>query len=266
MENKKIVIYQSIFSILTSLGLPLLEDHQDLVNKHRENLKLPDRPLNLNTLFNAKVVALLTEDDPMLSPIVEALQNKVETVNANSPYFKHFTRDLHESDGLSYMDVRLVIPFTLRNAMMKTLHETHPGQFGKKYLAQYIWWPHINRQIYFHGIDCSECTISGKNLQSIIPNSQISELPATKTKRTTQLRFCWTFRFILVVKQKHFTLHRSIFKIFFGKNYLYNLFKNSYQFSADYIFLHGIPYSIRVDHASCFTSQDFKSFLRLKLY
>ena len=98
----------------------------------------------------------------MLSPIVVPLENKVETINVNSPYFKHFTRDLHESDGLLYMDGRLVIPFTLRNAMMKTLHETYPGQFGMNYLAQLIWWPHINRKIYFHGINCSECTITDK--------------------------------------------------------------------------------------------------------
>ena len=119
---------------------------------------MPDRPLNLNILFNAKLVALLSEDNSMLNPIVKAFQNKVETINANSPYFKHFTRNLYESDELFYMDGKLVIPFTLRNAKLKTFHETHPGQFGMKYLAQYVWWPHINRQIYFHGINCSECT------------------------------------------------------------------------------------------------------------
>ena len=137
----------------------------------------PDRPLDLNTLFNARLVAILTEDDPMLSLIVVALQNKVETINANFSYFKHFTRDLHESDGLLFMDGILLIPFTLSNAMMKTLHETHLGQFVMKYLALYIWWPHINKQIYFHCINCSECTITGKNLKSIIPSSQFSELP-----------------------------------------------------------------------------------------
>ena len=112
-----------------------------------------------------------------MNPIVKALQNKVEKINANSPYFKHFTRDLHESDALLYMDSKLVIPFTLRNAMMKTLHESHPGQCGMKYLAQYIWWPHINRQIYFQGVNCSECISAGKNLKTVIPNSQTSELP-----------------------------------------------------------------------------------------
>ena len=120
MVNNKIVINQSTSGISISLDFPLLKDDQNLVNKFHENLKLPDRPLDLNTLFKAKLVALLTEDDPMLSLIVEALQNKVETINANSSYFKHFNRDLHEFDGLLYMDGKLVLPFTLRNAMMKT--------------------------------------------------------------------------------------------------------------------------------------------------
>ena len=120
MNHKNIVINLTTSGISVDLDYPLLPDHANLVKKYRENLKLPDRPLDLNILFNAKLVALLTEDDPVLNPIVKALQNKVEKINANSPYFKHFTRDLHESDGLLYMDGKLVIPFTLRKAMMKT--------------------------------------------------------------------------------------------------------------------------------------------------
>ena len=176
MNHKNFVFNPSTSGISVELDFSLLPDHANLVKKYRENLKLPDRALDLNFFFNAKLVALLTEDDPMLNPIVKALQNKVEKINANSPYFKHFTRDLHESDELLYMDGKLVIPFTIRNALMKTLHETHPGQFVMNYLAQYIWWPHINRQIYFHGINCSECTSAGKNLKTFIPNSQTSEL------------------------------------------------------------------------------------------
>ena len=30
------------------------------------------------------------------------------------------------------MDGKLVIPFTIRNAIMKTLHEAKAGQFGRK--------------------------------------------------------------------------------------------------------------------------------------
>ena len=85
MNHKNIVINPSISGISLALDFPLLPDHANLVKKYRENLKLPNRPLGLNILFNAKLVALLTEDDPMLNPIVKALENSVETINANSP-------------------------------------------------------------------------------------------------------------------------------------------------------------------------------------
>ena len=112
----------------------------------------------------------------MLSPIVKALQNKVETIKATYPYFHLFVQNVHESDGLLYMDGKLVIPFILRKAMMKTVHKKQPNQFGKKYLAQSIWWPHIKRQIYFHCIKSSECTNTEKNLKCIIPIFQISKV------------------------------------------------------------------------------------------
>ena len=95
MNHKNIVINLSTSGISVGLDLPLLSDHANLVKNYRENLKLPDRLLDLNVLFNAKLIALLPEDDPILNPIVKALQNKVEKINANSPYFKHFTRDCY---------------------------------------------------------------------------------------------------------------------------------------------------------------------------
>ena len=63
MDNKKIVINLSTSGISISLDFPLLKTQVNLVYKYRETLKLPERPLELNTLFNAKLVALLTEDD-----------------------------------------------------------------------------------------------------------------------------------------------------------------------------------------------------------
>ena len=159
-------------AIVFTIDFQISSKHKKLVTKYRENLKLPERLLDLNTFFNKKLVALLTEDDEILNPIVKALQNKVQSITANSRYLNQFSKGLHKSDRLLYMDGRFVIPFTLWNAVLKTLHDSHPGQFGMKYLAQNIWWPHINRQIYFHGINCSQCTQTGKNIKSIIPTTQ----------------------------------------------------------------------------------------------
>ena len=129
MSNNQTVVNPPTSGIQVSIDFQIFSEHKKLVAKFRKNLKLPERPWDLNTLFNAKLVALLTEDDEMLNPIVKALQKKVKNINANSRYLHQFSKDLHESDGLLYMDGKLVIPFTLTNAVLKTLHESHPIRF-----------------------------------------------------------------------------------------------------------------------------------------
>ena len=89
-------INPSTSGIQISVELPILSEHERLVSKYRENLKLPERPLDLNTLFNAKLVALLNEEDPMLSPIVKALQDEEKKIRAIYFYLNQFIRDLHE--------------------------------------------------------------------------------------------------------------------------------------------------------------------------
>ena len=110
MSNNQIVINPSTSGLQVTIDFPISSEHKKLVFKFREILKSPEQPLELNSLFNAKLVALLTEEDLMLGPFVSALQNKVETINANSLYLNHFKKDLHESDG------KLVIhlPFELQ--------------------------------------------------------------------------------------------------------------------------------------------------------
>ena len=97
---------------------------------------MPERSLRLNDFSNAKLLALLSEDDPILSLIVKAFQNKVEMISSDSPYFHLFVRDLHESDGLLYIDGELVVPFTLKNVIVKNIHEDYPDQFGIKYVVE----------------------------------------------------------------------------------------------------------------------------------
>ena len=157
----------------------------------------------------------------MLSPIVKALKNKFEMNNANSSYFHHSVQNLLESDGLLYMVEKLVIPITLRKTMIKTLHEKQTNQFRMKYLAQSIWWPHISRQTYFHGINFSECTKMGKNLKSIIPNSQNNKLPLylNRTKITA-----YTLLVLLILtaaSAKFQNFHRqNLFQLHHQKEFL----------------------------------------------
>ena len=196
-------------------------------------------------MLNAELVALLTEKDPMSSPIVKALQNKLDKINANSHYLNKFIKDLHESDGLLNMDRKFVIPLTY--AVMKTLHEAHPGQFGVEDLL-----PRIN---------CSQCTQNGKNTKSNNPSTQSSELPPlSEPNEEINLDFAgpldssWG-------KEKYHLLSIDRFSKFPSAKITSSTSSNTVlEFLQDFFYLHGIPIYILADHASCFTSQDFKLF------
>ena len=77
---------------------------------------------------------------------------------------KIYAKDLHVKDDLLFLDNKLVVPATIRGTFNSMLHETHPGQFGMKSLAEYLWWPHIYREIYHHGRTCTQCLKAGKNI------------------------------------------------------------------------------------------------------
>ena len=71
-------------------------------------------------------------------------------------------------DELLFLDNKLVVPATIRGTFNSMLHETHPGQFGMKSLAEYLWWPHIYREINHHGRTCTQCLKAGKNIKVIL--------------------------------------------------------------------------------------------------
>ena len=129
------------------------------------------------------------------------------------------------------------------------------------YLAQYVWWSHINRQIHFHGRNCSQCTQTGKNIKSIFPKTEISELtPLSEPNKELNLDVAdpldstWG-------TNKHLLLCIDRFSKFpLAKITSSTSFNLVIEFLQDYFYLHGILVSIRVDHASCFTSRDFQLF------
>ena len=115
----------------------------------------------------------------------------------------------------------------------------------------------------------TQCTQTGKNIKSIIPTTQISELPTLfEPNEELNLDFAgpldnnWG-------NNKYILLCIDRFSKFPSAKITSSTSSNTViEFLQDYFYLHGIPNSIRVDHASCFTSQDFKLFcnsLNIKL-
>ena len=92
-------------------------------------------------------------------------------------YMKNFSKDLHVKDDLLFLDNKLVVPTTIRGTFSAMLHETHLGQLEMKFLAEYIWWPHIYLKIYHHGKSCNQGLKAGKNLKHLLGTDHTTKLP-----------------------------------------------------------------------------------------
>ena len=58
--------------------------HLALPKNLRETMKMPDKPLDITSLYNKKFLFFLTEEDQMLLPTVSAFQAKMNKKNANT--------------------------------------------------------------------------------------------------------------------------------------------------------------------------------------
>ena len=97
-------------------------------------------------------------------------------------------------------------------------------------------------------------------MKSVIPNSQISDFLLLEPNEELNVDFAghldshWGINLYFLLCIDRFS------KFPVAKITSSTSSKTFIDFVQDYIFLHGIPYSIRVGPAYCFTSQDFKLF------
>ena len=154
----------------------------------------------------------------------------------------------------------MIVPAALRSPFLSLLHETHPGQFGTKSLAENIWWPHLYREIYYHGKNCIQCIKAGKNLKVILGTNNTEKLPIlTEPNEEVDLGFAGPFDRNWG-NSKYLLLCIDRFSKFPSAKVVNNTSASSIlSFKTDYCHLHGFPKSIRADHGSCFTSFDFRN-------
>ena len=74
-------------------------------------------------------------------------------------YLYSYLRDLHVRSGCVCVDERVAIPHSIQEAVLESLHLTHPGRWGMITLFQYAFSPYMHREILNKTAQCKPCTV-----------------------------------------------------------------------------------------------------------
>ena len=80
-------------------------------------------------------------------------------------------------DDCLLVDNRLAVPEKLRQAVLRRLHQGHPGQEAMLEVSNYLWWPHMHKDIVNMAEECRSCTRYDKE------HLERSALTASQLKR-----------------------------------------------------------------------------------
>ena len=150
--------------------LPIPEDQQD-EQDHSESSKLNlIHTVQLEQLpLKATDIAKATEKDPVLAQVYHFIQSGWPKSKSNLdevlyPYFVRKIQLTVQSDCI-LNSLQVVIPSSLRNAVITELHEGHTSIVKMKSVARrYVWWPTMNQDIESCTGECKHCQLFKKIL------------------------------------------------------------------------------------------------------
>ncbi|CAD6198490.1 unnamed protein product [Caenorhabditis auriculariae] len=105
-------------------------------------------------------VAKETMIDEVLKDVIASVRSNIGTKKLSGTAAKYLQQpqQLSLQDDCLFFGSRIVIPTTLRNRILKQLHEGHPGVARMKVLArQYVFWTNINADIESFVKKCRNC-------------------------------------------------------------------------------------------------------------
>ena len=154
-------------------------DPQNPIYPLANTANMPQYRKNLSQVFGEEFVAEATQNDRQMAPIIKLIRDKDwETLKKASPYFYSLKRDLSITpSGCVLYDNRLTVPNSLKQLVINSLHQTHPGQSGMLRLAELVWFPRIHREVTAKAQSCGDCIRKGKNLKPIAPKNSLGILP-----------------------------------------------------------------------------------------
>ena len=223
---------------------------------------MPQYRKNLSQVFGEEFVAEATQKGRQMAPIIKPIRDKDwETLKNVSPYFYSLKRDLSITpSGCVLYDNRLMVPTLLKQLVINSLHQTHPGQSGILLLADLVWFPRIHREVTAKAQSCGDCIGKGKNLKPIAPEKSYGMLPKlSEPNEEVQLDFAGPIPF-----REHKQNHYILVSVDQLTRYPYaEVFKDcdiqtELNCLEEYCRFHGIPRSLRCDQAQAFKAREFE--------
>ena len=169
----------------------------------------------------------------------------------------------HVRSGCVCLDERVAIPHSIQDAVLESLHLTHPGSWGMITLGQYAFLPYMHREILNKAAQCKPCTDIGKNLKPVVPASKWKPLQTcTEPNEEIQIDFGGP-----ITNEKDQDIYFLACLDRFSKFPTVEAFEkanglNVLKFLDDYIHIHGVPRNIRLDQARCLIGNKVKTFCK----
>ena len=90
--------------------------------------------------------------------LVSTVSDHVEDWPDYLQLYKKYRKEIGTDDGLAYYKGRVIVPPTLRPAIIKLLHSAHQGLQGRiERASQMVWWPKINEDLERDKKSCEIC-------------------------------------------------------------------------------------------------------------
>ncbi|XP_054259325.1 uncharacterized protein K02A2.6-like [Macrosteles quadrilineatus] len=212
--------------------------------------------LSDDTPITAKDIARLTDRDPVLSKVRDFIWHGWRS--ADEPeLIAYFRRkdELSVDNNCVVWGARVVVPEKLRSAVIRLLHDQHPGISRMKMLARsYVWWPGLEKNIEETVSTCTVCQCT-RNAAVKVP---LYQWPRT-TNRWQRIHIDYAedpqTRQQLLVIVDSFSKWLEVF-----------LMKSTTSFKTierlrTLFAAYGLPEELVSDNAPNFTSAEFREFL-----
>jgi len=202
----------------------------------------------------AQRIAQLSMRDPTVSTVLSHVTSgwPKQATELIAPYFNR-RDELSVHQGCLLWGSRVVIPPQIREAVLRELHEAHPGIVRMKLLARsYVWWPGLDSDIERTVKTCNQC----QEMQKLPTKAELHpwEWPGKPWFRV-HIDYAGPVdnKWLLVVidaHSKYMDVHITSSQ---STQTTINKLRQSFS-------VHGIPPVLVSDNGTCFTSQEFEKF------